>query len=115
MQNLAKTNFHLTRYMEEDERFGDFWRMIHAEHELTHEMVLKVAEQDFLLQDNPRARLSIELRERIVLPLLVTQQFALMKINEIRGVDEDDPRIEDFEKMVVRSLYGNINASRNSA
>ena len=115
MQNLAKTNFHLTRYMEKDERFGDFWKMIHAEHELTHEMVLKVAEQDFLLQDNPRARLSIELRERIVLPLLVTQQFALMKINEIRGVDEDDPRIEDFEKMVVRSLYGNINASRNSA
>ena len=115
MQNLAKTNFHLTRYMEEDERFGDFWRMIHAEHQLTHEMVLKVAEQDFLLQDNPRARLSIELRERIVLPLLVTQQFALMKINEIRAVDEDDLRIEDFEKMVVRSLYGNINASRNSA
>ena len=115
MQNLAKTNFHLTRYMEEDERFGDFWKMIHAEHELTHEMILKVAEQDFLLQDNPRARLSIELRERIVLPLLVTQQFALMKINELRSIDEDDPRIEDFEKMVVRSLYGNINASRNSA
>jgi len=115
MQNLAKTNFHLTRYMEEDERFGNFWKMIHAEHELTHEMILKVAEQDFLLQDNPRARLSIELRERIVLPLLVTQQFALMKINELRSIDEDDPRIEDFEKMVVRSLYGNINASRNSA
>tara|TARA_B110000858_G_C17810077_1_gene480669 strand:+ start:1576 stop:4146 length:2571 start_codon:yes stop_codon:yes gene_type:complete len=115
MQNLAKSNFHLTRYMINDERFGDFWKMIHAEHELTHEMILKVAKQDFLLQDNPRARLSIELRERIVLPLLVTQQFALMKINELRSIDEDDPRIEDFEKMVVRSLYGNINASRNSA
>ena len=115
MQNLAKSNFHLTLYMENDERFGDFWKMIHAEHELTHEMILKVAQQDFLLQDNPRARLSIELRERIVLPLLVTQQFALMKINELRSIDEDDPRIEDFEKMVVRSLYGNINASRNSA
>lgn len=115
MQNLAKTNFHLTRYMADDKRYSDFWKMIHAEHELTHEMVLKVAEQDFLLQDNPRARLSIELRERIVLPLLVTQQFALMKIHELRGEDEDDPRIEDFEKMVIRSLYGNINASRNSA
>lgn len=115
MQNLAKSNFHLTRYMENDERFGDFWKMLHAEHELTHAMILKVAEQDYLLEDNPRARLSIELRERIVLPLLVTQQFALMKINELRSIDEDDPRIEDFEKMVVRSLYGNINASRNSA
>lgn len=115
MQNLAKTNFQLTRYMENDPRFGDFWKMIYAEHELTHAMVLKVAEQGFLLQDNPRARLSIELRERVVLPLLVTQQFALMKINELRAEDEDDPRIEDFEKMVIRSLYGNINASRNSA
>jgi hypothetical protein len=38
-----------------------------------------------------------------------------MKIDELRSIDEDDPRIEDFEKMVVRSLYGNINASRNSA
>jgi len=115
MQNLAKTNFHLTRYMEKDECFGDFWKMIYAEYELTHAMVLKVAQQDFLLQDNPRARLSIELRERIVLPLLVTQQFALMKINQLRSSDDEDPRIEDFEKMVVRSLYGNINASRNSA
>jgi phosphoenolpyruvate carboxylase len=115
MQNLAKSNFHLTRYMQNDTRFGDFWKMLYAEHELTHEMVLKVAQQDFLLQDNARARLSIELRERIVLPLLVTQQFALMKINELRNENEDDPRIEDFEKMVVRSLYGNINASRNSA
>jgi phosphoenolpyruvate carboxylase len=78
-------------------------------------MVLKVAGQDYLLQDNDRARLSIELRERIVLPLLVTQQFALMKIHELRRENEDDPLIEDYEKMVVRSLYGNINASRNSA
>ncbi len=115
MQNLAKTNFDLTRYMGEDERFGDFWKMIYAEHELTHAMVLKVAGQAYLLEDNPRARLSIDLRERVVLPLLVTQQFALMKINELRSENEDDPLIDDYEKMVVRSLYGNINASRNSA
>lgn len=115
MQNLAKTNFQLTRYMQTDARFGEFWQMIFAEYELTYTMVLKVAGQDFLLQDNPRARLSIDLRERIVLPLLVTQQFALMKIQKLRSENEDDEEIEDYEKMVVRSLYGNINASRNSA
>ncbi len=115
MQNLAKTNFALTRYMETDERFGEFWKMIYAEYELTYAMVLKVAGQEYLLEDAPRARLSIELRERVVLPLLVTQQFALMKINELRSKNEDDPLIEVYEKMVVRSLYGNINASRNSA
>lgn len=115
MQNLAKTNFQLTRYMESDEKYGEFWKMVYAEYELTHAMILKVAGQDFLLQDNPRARLSIELREKIVLPLLVTQQFALMKIHELRNEDENGALIDDYKKMVVRSLYGNINASRNSA
>ncbi len=115
MQNLAKTNFELTRYMETDGRFGDFWRMIYTEYELTHSMVLKVASQDFLLQDNQRARLSISLREKIVLPLLVTQQFALMKLHKLRNESENDTLINDYEKMVVRSLYGNINAARNSA
>jgi phosphoenolpyruvate carboxylase len=49
--------------------------------------------------------------------LLVIQQFALMKIQLLRRgeVVEDDELLETYEKMVVRSLYGNINASRNSA
>jgi len=49
------------------------------------------------------------MRENIVLPLLVIQQYALQKISE--GSDYK----ELYEKIVVRSLYGNINASRNSA
>ncbi|PCJ25096.1 MAG: phosphoenolpyruvate carboxylase [SAR86 cluster bacterium] len=114
MQNLAKTNFELTRYMETDEKFGEFWKMIFDEYELTLAMVLKVAGQEILLQDSPRARLSIELREQIVLPLLVTQQYALMKIQKLRSEDAEGKLVDVYEKMVVRSLYGNINASRNS-
>jgi phosphoenolpyruvate carboxylase len=114
MQNLAKSNFELTRYMEQDARFGQFWRMIFEEYQVTLEMVLKVSGQKFLLEDNPRARLSIELREKVVLPLLVIQQSALMHCHQLRdGGDED--ALELYEKMIVRSLYGNINASRNSA
>lgn len=114
MQNLAKSNFELTRYMEKDARFGHFWRMIHEEYQLTRDMVLKVADQQVLLEDNPRARLSIQLRERVVLPLLVIQQAALMRCHELRRSGDDD-ELERQEKMIVRSLYGNINASRNSA
>jgi len=114
MQNLAKSNFELTRYMEKDSRFGQFWRMIFDEYRLSLEMVLKVSGQHMLLEDNPRARLSIELREKVVLPLLIIQQAALMRCQQLRDGGGDE-QLEPYEKMIVRSLYGNINASRNSA
>ena len=55
------------------------------------------------------SRESIQIRERIVLPLLVIQQYALQKIGH------KAPKSDLYEKIVTRSLYGNINASRNSA
>ena len=114
MQSMSKTNFALTRYMEKDPRFGEFWQDIYQEYQLSKEMVLKVAGQQELLQDNPRSRLSIRLRENVVLPLLTIQQYALMRIRESRE-DNDAERLDVYEKMVVRTLFGNINASRNSA
>src|SRR5690606_24918095 len=69
MQSMSKTNFDLTRYMEKDPRFGEFWKIIHDEFELSKALVLKVAGQQILLEDNSRSRLSIALRERVVLPL----------------------------------------------
>ena len=62
-----------------------------------------------LIADERVSRESIKIRERIVLPLLVIQQYALQKIGE------GAPNRELYEKIVTRSLYGNINASRNSA
>ncbi|WP_339856252.1 phosphoenolpyruvate carboxylase [Pseudohongiella acticola] len=114
MQSMSKTNFELTRYMENDPRFGEFWQDIYQEYLLSKEMVLKVAGQDELLQDNARSRLSIRLREQVVLPLLTIQQYALIRIRECREQD-DQKRLEVYEKMVVRTLFGNINAARNSA
>jgi phosphoenolpyruvate carboxylase len=49
------------------------------------------------------------------LPLLTIQQFALKKIQELQKTDGSLKEIEVYEKMVMRSLFGNINASRNSA
>jgi hypothetical protein len=53
------------------------------------------------------------LREKVVLPLLIIQQYALMKIQSLKQQPEDD-KLVLYEKMVIRSLFGNINASRNS-
>jgi len=114
MQSMCKTNFQLTQYMEKDPRFGEFWKGLHAEYQLSREMVLRISGQQKLLEDNPRSRMSIQLRERVVLPLLTVQQYALMQIQEARKSD-DSPYLELYEKMVMRSLFGNINASRNSA
>lgn len=114
MQSMKKTNFELTRYMENDERFGDFWKVLHEEYELSRAMVLKISGQKWLLEDNHRSRMSIQLRERVVLPLLTVQQYALMQIQEARHSEQSE-YLALYEKMVMRSLFGNINASRNSA
>ena len=56
---------------------------------------------------------SIKIREEIVLPLLTIQQYALIKLQKNSIVGNKQKEI--FEKIVTRSLFGNINASRNSA
>jgi phosphoenolpyruvate carboxylase len=113
MQSMSKANFDLTNYMKENQKFGSFWEIIYDEFELSKEMVLKVSSQQTLLEDNPRSRLSISLREKVVLPLLTIQQYALMNI-QISDKTDTSPNRELYEKMVIRSLFGSINASRNS-
>lgn len=114
MQSMSKTNFQLTRYLEKNKRFGEFWKVLYDEYMLTKEMLLKVSGLTNLLDDNPRSLMSIRLRERVVLPLLLIQQYALMKIQEANNGNQDI-NVEVYEKMVIRAMFGNINASRNSA
>ena len=76
--------------------------------------MLKISGQKWLLEDNHRSRMSIQLRERVVLPLLTVQQYALMQIQQERNAESSET-LALYEKMVMRSLFGNINASRNSA
>ena len=116
MQSMSKTNFALTQYMKDDTVFGEFWNDIYAEYQLSKEMALKVSGQSVLLEDHPGNRSSIALRQRVVLPLLVIQQFALIKIRNLKDkMPHEQEEISQFENMIIRSLIGNINASRNSA
>ena len=116
MMSLTKSFFPLTAYMKDDEEFGEFWQLIHEEFERSKKMLLKVTGYNKLMQNQPAGKASIEARERIVLPLLTIQQHALRTIQHLSkqgdGVEE---KLEIYEKIVTRSLYGNINASRNSA
>jgi phosphoenolpyruvate carboxylase len=109
MMSLTKCYFELTSYMKENEEYGAFWEILHAEYQLSKSMLLKLSGMDILMQKEAISRESIKIRENIVLPLLVIQQYALQRIGE--GTEYK----ELYEKIVTRSLYGNINASRNSA
>ena len=109
MMSLSKCYFELTSYMQEDKEFEEFWHILHEEYELSKAMLLKISEASMLMEQEAISRESIRIRENIVLPLLVIQQYALQQIG--KGSAESDL----YEKVVTRSLYGNINASRNSA
>lgn len=116
MMSLSKSFLDLTKYMSEDPEYGEFWKIIFDEYTLSKEMILKLTGYQELMQNQPAGKASIDIREAIVLPLLTIQQYALRKIHELeKNPEENAGKIAVYEKLVTRSLFGNINASRNSA
>ena len=115
MMSLTKSFFELTSYMSRDEEFGDFWKIINDEYILTKKMLLKISNFKELMENEPANKLSIETRESIVMPLITVQQYALQMVKEIESGKIKNIDKSTFEKIITRSLYGNINASRNSA
>ena len=113
MMSLTKSFFKLTSYMKNDSKFGEFWKIIYDEYELSKKMILKLTEFEVLMQDQPAGRESIKVRESIVQPLITIQQYALNKIHENSNKNINDSEV--YEKLVTRCLFGNINAARNSA
>ena len=120
MQSLIKTDFRMTNACLIDERFRDIWLDIKAEAELT-EKYIKQMTHEKLLGDETVNRLSIKAREAIIRPLVVIQQYALTQVDKInrKDVDKADVKLikaqkEKWEKLIVRSFTGIINAGRNS-
>jgi phosphoenolpyruvate carboxylase len=109
MMSLSKCYFELTSYFQKDNEYKDFWKLLFDEYKVSKYMLLKISGFNNLMEEEPVSKNSIEIRERIVLPLLVIQQYALQKI------ERNSEQKKIYEKIVRRSLYGNINASRNSA
>jgi len=65
------------------------------------------------MENNPGIRDSVRLRERIVLPLIAIQQFALMNIRNLN--DSNKIYEQRYRKLIIRCMFGIINAARNSA
>jgi phosphoenolpyruvate carboxylase len=111
MMAMSKTYFPLTSYMKEDPVYGEFWNIMHEEFQKSVKLMLEISNQTTLMETEVVGSLSVNYREQIVLPLLAIQQYALQMIEET----EDEELKLVYQKMVTRSLFGNINASRNSA
>ena len=116
MMSLAKCFFPLTAYMRDDKEFGAFWQIIYDEFLETKRLLLKIAGHKELMENYPDGKASIAMREQIVLPLLTIQQYASSQIIEMKKHKTvDEKLLSVYEKLVMRSLFGNTNASRNSA
>ncbi|HKZ68021.1 MAG TPA: phosphoenolpyruvate carboxylase [Chitinophagaceae bacterium] len=112
---MMKSFFPLTAYLNKHKQFGEIWQMIFDEYELTRQYIAKLSGHTELMADYPVDQLSIQMRERIVLPLLTIQQYALTKIREMEEQLVTAPIKETYEKLVMRCSFGIINAGRNSA
>jgi phosphoenolpyruvate carboxylase len=111
MMSMSKSDFRVTAYLENDERFGSFWKMLKNEFELTKALLLELTGTSVLMEDSPVDRRSIAIRERIVLPLVIIQHYALQCLNNTN----DKELTEIYDKLVIRTVYGIVNAGRNLA
>ena len=108
---MQKTHFGLTAFLEHDPDHGRVWRKIRDEFDRTLKFVSRITGSTELMSDVPVEQRSVRTRERIVLPLVTIQQFALTKLRR----ETDAEKRELYEKLVIRCSFGIINAGRNSA
>lgn len=112
MMSMSKSDFRITGFLENDRDFGSFWKMIKDEYELAKKLLLEISGSEVLMEEYPVERKSISIREKIVLPLVIIQHYALQQLNTM---EETDERVKIFNKLVIRTVYGIVNAGRNLA
>ena len=112
---MNKSFFPLTAHLADHPKFGEIWQMIYREYELTKQYLLRLSGKTELMDDYPIEQQSIQMRERIVLPLLTIQQYAMTSVREMEEALVNAPIKSTYEKLVMRCSFGIINAGRNSA
>jgi phosphoenolpyruvate carboxylase len=112
MMSMVKSNFAITKYVDKDDQFSGIWNTIKNEFLLTTQLYLELSGGKSLMENDTVGKHSILLRDRIVLPLLTVQQYALGKMQE---EDLSTESKNAYEKLLTRTMFGIINAARNSA
>ena len=109
MQSLNKCFYPATAYLKDNPEYSEFWKLLFREYECSVKMLKKISGMEELLEDNPVSKSSIEIRERIVLPLITIQQYAIQI-----GLDKG-ASTELLDRLILRTMFGIINATRNAA
>jgi phosphoenolpyruvate carboxylase len=112
MMSMSKADFRLTAYLKDDETFGEFWTMLKAEYDLTESLVLDLTDTTELMEKYPTDKQSISVREKITLPLVIIQRYAIIKSLDLKTTEKEKLV---YNKLILRTLYGIVNAARNSA
>ncbi|MEO6187777.1 MAG: phosphoenolpyruvate carboxylase [Ginsengibacter sp.] len=112
---MKKCFFPLTEYLSKDPRYGEIWNMIYQEYLTTEKYLLRLNDTNELMAEYPVEKASISMREKIVLPLVTIQQFAIAGIRKMGKETPNDNTKETLEKLAMRCSFGIINAGRNSA
>ncbi len=113
--SMKKCYFPLTSFLSNHPKYGEIWYKIYNEFELTQKYLFQLSGKNELMANYPVEQLSVQMREKIVLPLTTIQQFAMAKIREMDEKLLPAARKEAYKKLVIRCSFGIINAGRNSA
>lgn len=109
MQSLAKSFYPATAYLKDSPTYGGFWNILFEEYQRSLKNILRVSDMEKLLEDSQLSRESISIREKIVLPLITIQQYGIQKMLE-EGIEDTA-----LQKLILRTMFGIINAARNAA
>jgi phosphoenolpyruvate carboxylase len=112
---MKKCFFPLTAFLSEHPVYGEIWSMIYQEYERTKRYLFRLSGHTELMADYPVEQVSVQMRERIVLPLTTIQQYAITRVREMEEQRLQSPVKQSYEKLVMRCSFGIINAGRNSA
>lgn len=112
---MKKCFFPLTEYLSKDEKYSEIWNMIYKEYVITEKYLFQLTGKNELMAEYPVEQQSIGMREKIVLPLVTIQQFAISNIRELEKELVTNTVKDTYEKLAMRCSFGIINAGRNSA
>jgi len=113
MMSLTKSFYPATAHLSKDAEFGDLWKKMFSEFTLSKSAILEASSLPELMENNASIRDSIRLRERIVLPMITIQQYALQQLRSDFADAKEYER--QYRRLVLRCMFGIINAARNSA
>jgi phosphoenolpyruvate carboxylase len=111
MMSMVKSSFAISKFIDKDPSYSALWNMIKEEFKLTTQLYLELSNTNSLMENDTLGKYSILLRDKIVLPLLTIQQYALCQVQE---PNLDAELKASYEKLLTRTMFGVINAARNS-